>query len=83
MGFRNRMGAMRGGMRARRGAGFWMELKRVDWIGLMPGWRGRSGWCGRRQHQRRQRRMGWAGWRRASWGIPCWGLGAVAGWPWG
>lgn len=83
MPFRKRMGAMGKGMRAGRGAGLWMELKRVDWIGFMPGWRGISGWGGRRRHRRRQGRAGWAGWRRASWGIPCWGLGAVAGWPWG
>ena len=81
--FRNRMGPMGKGMRSGRGTGFWMELKRIDWIGFMPGWRGMSGWGGKRHHRRRQRSMGWGDWRQASWGIPCWGLGAVAGWPWG
>lgn len=80
---RNRMGPMGKGMRAGRMAGFWMELKRVNWIGFMPGWRGISGWGGRRHHRRRQRPIGLAGWQRASRGPPCWGLGAVAGWPWG
>jgi hypothetical protein len=83
MRLRNRMGPMGKGIRAGRRAGLWMELKRVDWIGFMPGWRGISAWGCRRHHRRRQESMEWAGWRRGSWGIPCWGLGAVAGWPWG
>ena len=83
MPLRNRMRLMGNGMRAGQSAGFWMEVKRVDWIGFMPGWRGINGWVGKRHHRRRQRSTGWAGWRRASWGIPCWGLGVVAGWPWG
>jgi len=83
MPLRNRMGPMGKGMRAGRRAGFWMELKRVDWIGFMPGWRGIKGWGGSHHQRRRQRSVGWAGWGQSSWGIPSWGLGAVAGWPWG
>jgi hypothetical protein len=90
MSFRERMGLLGEGRRSGQATGFWMSLERLGWINLVPGCRGRSGclWgggdeAGRRHHQHRQKAAGLAGWRRAPRGLPCWGLGAVAGWPWG
>ena len=85
MRFGERMGLPGKGRRMGQTTAFWMGLKRLGWINSLPacpGWGGRSGGGGR-HHRHRHTAAGLAGWRRALRGFPCWGLGAVAGWPWG
>ncbi len=69
----------------------WKEsLKRLGWFMLVPAYPRPGGWFGRRpgrtmrlKSRRRYGRMRLAHWRRAAQSLPCWGLGAVARWPWG
>jgi hypothetical protein len=85
MSLRERMGPPGKGRQMGQTPGFWMGLKRLGWINFMPGCRGRDGrgGGGGRHHRQRHKAVGLAGWHRAARGLPCWGLGAVAGWPWG
>ena len=69
---------------------FWTCFKRLDWRHFVPGGRVGERWLrstrrgvARQRHRTRPRGMKLVRWRRTAQGLPCWGLGAVAGWPWG
>jgi hypothetical protein len=61
-----------------RMTGFYSPLKREGCVNFVRMFRGDARW---RHHQHRG--AGISRWRRAVRCLPCWGLGAKAGWPWG
>lgn len=69
---------------------FWTGLKRFDWTGWMPrrrDWahrlqRGRM-WASRWPQRCRHKALPSSHRRQTKHGLPCWGLGFAAGWPWG
>lgn len=68
----------------------WKGLKRLGWFMLVPARPRPGGWPRgarigriRLQSRRGDRAMKLSRWRPAARSLPCWGLGAVAGWPWG
>jgi hypothetical protein len=69
---------------------FWIGLKRFDWTSWMPKrrvWarrlrRGRV-WASRLPQRCRHKTVQSPRWRHTGRGLPCWGLGFAAGWPWG
>ena len=90
MTFRERTRLPGRGSRFALAGGFWTGFKWLGWPQFMPRGRVGSGWLRRarggpakRQHRCRHGAMKLVRWQRATQGLPCWGLGAVAGWPWG